>query len=125
VVAGLVDSSILIDILRNYAPAPAWLNQQGQLGITRIVWLELLEGAENKLKQQQAVLLLKKFLVIPITDSDMEWAVEKMTKFGLVYNIDTFDCLIASVHPRLNLPLYTRNIKHFKPLIGPLAVVPY
>jgi predicted nucleic acid-binding protein len=125
VVTGLVDSSILIDVMRNYSPAQAWLGQQGQLGVTRIVWLELLEGAENKTKQLQAILLLKRFVLIPMTDTDMVWAVEKMTRFGLSHNVDAFDCLIASVHPRLNLPLYTRNLKHFRPLIAHLAISPY
>lgn len=35
------------------------------------------------------------------------------------------DSSIASVHPRLQLPLYTRNIKHFLPLISELAQQPY
>jgi predicted nucleic acid-binding protein len=125
VVTGLVDSSILIDVIRKYTPAQAWLAQQGQLGVTRIVWLELLEGAENKQKQLRAIVLLKRFALVPISDADMAWAVEKMTRFGLSHNVDAFDCLIASVHPRLNLPLYTRNLKHFTPLIGSLAISPY
>jgi predicted nucleic acid-binding protein len=85
----------------------------------------LLEGAENKQKQLRAIILLKRFTLVPMTDTDMAWAVEKMTRFGLSHNVDAFDCLIASVHPRLNLPLYTRNLKHFTPLIGPLAISPY
>jgi predicted nucleic acid-binding protein len=112
-------------VIRKYAPAQAWLAQQGQLGVTRIVWLELLEGAENKQKQLRAIVLLKRFTLVPITDTDMAWAVEKMTRFGLSHNVDAFDCLIASVHPRLNLRLYTRNLKHFTPLIGSLAISPY
>lgn len=43
-VAGMLDSSVLIDVLRGYAPAELWLAAQGQLGTTRIVWLELIES---------------------------------------------------------------------------------
>jgi predicted nucleic acid-binding protein len=35
------------------------------------------------------------------------------------------DCLIASTAGRLGLPLFTRNLKHFVPLIDPLAQAPY
>jgi predicted nucleic acid-binding protein len=124
-VVGLLDSAVLIDVLRGYAPAETWLKAQGQLGTTRIVWLEIIEGAPNKIKQRQALQLLRRFTVINLTPQDTQWAVRQLIKFNLNHNVDAFDCLIASVHPRLNIPLYTRNMKHFTPLIGSLAVRPY
>jgi predicted nucleic acid-binding protein len=39
--------------------------------------------------------------------------------------IGMMDCLIASVSLCLQLPLYTRNLRHFTPLLGTLAVKPY
>jgi len=47
-VAGLLDTSILVDLLRTYRPAKLWLSSQVDLGVSEIVWFELLEGAENK-----------------------------------------------------------------------------
>lgn len=35
------------------------------------------------------------------------------------------DCLIASVAHRLQVPLYTHNLKDMTPLIGELALKPY
>lgn len=35
------------------------------------------------------------------------------------------DCLIAAPAQRLGVPLYTRNLKHFSPLLGDLAVMAY
>lgn len=124
-VAGLVDSSILIDVLRGYQPSEDWLVTQGQLGTTRFVWLELIEGAQDKSAQQRAIELLRRFEVVELAPEDMQWAVEQLIRFGLSHNVDAFDCLIASPHPRLNLPLYTRNLKHFTPIIGSLAINPY
>lgn len=43
----------------------------------------------------------------------------------LSQNVDMMDCLIAASVHRLGLPLYTRNLKHFLPLIGDLACKPY
>lgn len=48
-----------------------------------------------------------------------------MLRYTLSHNVDALDCLIASVHPRLNMPLYTRNLKHFAPILGSLARLPY
>ena len=124
-VDGLLDSAVLIDILRGYSVAETWLKAQGQLGTTRIVWLEIIEGAPNKIKQRQALNLLRRFTVIDLTPEDTQWAVNQLIKLNLSHNIDAFDCLIASVHPRLNIPLYTPNMKHFIPLIGSLAMRPY
>jgi predicted nucleic acid-binding protein len=124
-VDGLLDSSILIDVLRGYQPAEDWLATQNYLGTTRIVWLELLEGAQNKHAQRQAIKLLGRFKIVEMSNSDMQWAVEQLIRFGLSHNVDAFDCLIASVHPRLQLPLYTRNLKHFAPMIGRMAINPY
>jgi predicted nucleic acid-binding protein len=55
----------------------------------------------------------------------MMWAREKLLKHRLSHNIDAFDCLIAAPSYRLQFPLYTRNLKHFTPLLGKLAQQPY
>jgi predicted nucleic acid-binding protein len=125
VVTGLLDSAVLVDVLRGYQPAEDRLAEQAQLGVTRVVWLELLEGAQNKTAQAEAIKLLRRFVLVDLTPDDMAWAVKQLTLYGLSHNVGAFDCLIASVHPRLKVPLYTRNLKHFTPIIGSLAVSPY
>lgn len=124
-VEGLVDSAIMIDILRGYPPAQTWLNRQQRLEVTHTVWLELAEGAQNKVAQAQALRLLRRFELIEMKSEDLQWAVEKLLVFRLSHNVDAFDCLMASVAARLNIAVYTRNIKHFKPLLGELAIQPY
>ena len=121
----LLDSSIVVDILREYKPAKAWLKTQGQLGATRAVWIEVLEGAPNKLKQQEAVKLLKRFDLVELATEDIIWATQALMKYGLSHKVDGYDCMIAAVSVRLQLPLFNRNIKHFAPLIGALSVKPY
>jgi predicted nucleic acid-binding protein len=56
---------------------------------------------------------------------DFDWAIQRALKFKLSHNADMMDCLIASAAYRLNLPLYTSNLKHFLPLLGSLARKPY
>ncbi|HVU12984.1 MAG TPA: PIN domain-containing protein [Phototrophicaceae bacterium] len=124
-VVGLLDTSVVIDLLRQHSPADRWLAQQGQLGITRIVWLEVIEGAQSRYKQEEALKLLKRFDLVELTTSDLAWATEQLIRLRLNYEIDSFDCIIASASYRLQFPLYTTNLKHFTPLLGKLAQAPY
>ena len=47
-VAGLLDTDILVDLLRQYRPAHNWLGSQQQLGVSAIVWVELLQERKTK-----------------------------------------------------------------------------
>lgn len=62
---------------------------------------------------------------VEVLAPDFDWAVAGLLKYGLSHNVGALDCLIASVNQRLQVPLYTRNLKHFTPLIGALAQSPY
>ncbi len=124
-VTALVDSSIIIDLLRGFEPADQWLIAQTQLGLVRVVWIEVLQGAPNLNKQQQALKMLRRFELVELITDDLVWATEMLIKYGLSHNAKGYDCMIAAVSQRLNLPLFTHNLKHFMPLIGSLAVRPY
>lgn len=124
-VAGLLDTAILVDMLRGYTPAEQWLAQQAQLGITRIVYLEILDGVLNKAEQRRALALLQRFDRIELTTADLEWATQQLIRYRLSHNIGMMDCLIAAPSHRLSLTLFTRNLKHFTPLLGDLAQKPY
>jgi hypothetical protein len=126
VIAVLVDTSVVVDVLRGYPPAITWLNTQTQnVGVTRFVWYEVIEGCANKRQQKAAIRILKKFELVPIDNEDAEWANTALIEHYLKSNADTFDCFIAATAHRLQIPLHTRNLKHFQPLIGNLAQKPY
>jgi predicted nucleic acid-binding protein len=126
VVMALVDSSIVIDMLRSYPPAIAWLHAQTDtLGVTRFVWHEVIEGCPNKRKQREATRVLDKFELVAVTNADIEWATTALLQNYLKLNTGVYDCLIASTAYRLQIPLLTRNLKHFQPLLANLAMNPY
>lgn len=125
-VTALVDSSIIIDLLRGFPDAQTWLKTQTDvLGVTHIVWLEVVQGATNKHKQRAAVRLLSDFALVDTTSDDMRWAMTALLKVNLTHNVDALDCLIAATSRRLQVPLFTRNLKHFSPLLDKLAHKPY
>lgn len=124
-VTGLLDSNIVVDLLREREVARAWVAEQGRLGITRAVWLEVIEGARDSVGLRRALALLNEFELVEFTVSDFDWATQQIIRYRLSHNVDAFDCLIAAPSYRLQLPLYTRNVKHFVPLLGKLAQAPY
>jgi predicted nucleic acid-binding protein len=125
-VASLVDSNVVVDILRNYPRAVAWIQAQSTApAITPIVWMELISGAQNKGAQTDVLTVLSGFNIEYLTQADMDWAMQQMLAYRLSHSIGILDCLIASVNFRLQLPLYTSNLKHFAPLLGSLAQKPY
>lgn len=121
----LLDTSIVVDLLRGYLPAKVWIATQAQVGVTRAVWLEIIEGAQNKNDLRYALALLRDFTLIEFTQADFEWAARMLIMFRLSHNIGTMDCLIAAPSHRLSLPLQTQNLRHFRPLLGNLAQTPY
>lgn len=124
-VTHILDSNIVIDILRGYQPAVDWLSTQGILGITRFVYLELLDGVENNFDKNRVHRLLSNFELVPVEVVDVEWAQQRLNELKLSHSPDAFDCLIAATCHRLQLSLYTRNSKHMLPLLGSLVVQPY
>lgn len=76
---GLVDSSVLIDILRGFAPAVSWLSTQVGLGVPRAVLLELIEGTSDKRGYRAVLKLVGQFELIETTESDIIWASDMLS----------------------------------------------
>ncbi len=123
---GLLDTAVIIDLLRGFPPAVIWLQSHPeQLGLSPVVWLEVIEGAASRVDQEKAVRLLGHFDRIEVASTDFDWAIRESLSLRLSHNVDMMDCLIAASAHRLKLPLFTCNLKHFRPMMGPLAVKPY
>ncbi len=115
---GIIDTNIVIDLLRGLSHAVNWYaSLQGQqIALVPIVWMEVAEGARNKLEQQQITRFLNRFQIEHPTSADNLWAMRELTHFHLSHGIHFEDVMIASVAVRLKVPLYTLNVKHFAPL---------
>lgn len=123
----ILDTTVLVDLLRNYNRSVQWLEarQSQTFGITPIVFLEVVSGTQNKIAQQRAFKRLSQFGMVYLTREDFDWAMQQLVRYKLSHNIGMMDCLIASVSYRLQVPLYTTNLKHFAPLLGVLVQKPY
>ncbi len=123
---GIVDTNILIELYRDLPAAKVWLTGQSDLAITSITWLEFLEGARGKAGQARCLAIIAPFDLLFMTKTDQQWAMRQILKYRLSHGVSLKDCLIASISHRLKVPLYTRNVKDFLPILGSeLVIDPY
>ncbi len=121
----ILDSTVIIHLLRRYKPAVAWLKSERIYGVTPITWLEVVGGARGKAHRAESEYVLDQFALTYLTAEDQRWAMEHFARFQFSHHIGMNDCLIASVAARLGVPLYTHNLKDMQPLLGELARKPY
>lgn len=122
----LADSTVIVHLLRHYAPALDWYGSQTQrLSVVSTTWLEVMQGATNKANQARYKMLLNQFELLFLTSIDQEWGMIQFERFQFSHHIGMNDCLIAAVAYRMQIPLYTHNLKDMTPMLGTLAVQPY
>ena len=124
---GVVDSTVIIHVFRKNQTARAWLDAQPvRLLVTPITWLEVMQGAPGKRGQATCKAILSQFDMEYLTPTDMGWAMQQLERYRLSHGVGMNDCLIASVAHRLQIPLYTHNLKDMRVLLGETLVVkPY
>ena len=121
----VLDTTVILHLFRKYPPALQWLNNQQRYGVTSITWLEVMEGASSKANQTRCKTLLSQFDLLYPTPVDQQWAMQQLERFQFSHHIGKEDCLIAGVAYRLQVPLYTHNLKDMTPLVDTLAIQPY
>jgi predicted nucleic acid-binding protein len=87
--------------------------------------MEVIGGARTKAKRSNAARLMQSFIMIFPERVDLEWAMQAQMQYELSHGVGMLDCLIAAPCLRLQTPLYTRNLKHFRPLLNQQAQSPY
>jgi len=121
----LLDSTVLLHLLRNYTPALDWFDASKTFGISSITWMEVIIGVTNKQKLRDTLAFLDGFTIYYVTQDDQIWTQDKLQALRFSHHTGMNDCLIAATAYRLRTTLYTHNLKHMTPLIGKLAVKPY
>lgn len=125
-ITGFVDTNILIEIYRSNQVAKSWYESQPDLAISSVAWLELIEGASGKAGQKRCLEIVAPLDLVFLAEEDQRWAMLQVLRYRLSHGVSFKDCLIASVCHRLQLPLYTKNVKDFVPTLGTsLAIKPY
>jgi hypothetical protein len=114
----LLDTNILIDVLRGEAPALAWLEQQQRPRISVISWIEVLVGCrEGESGRVQA--WLDTFPRLPLDDAIALESVRLRQRHGLKIP----DAIILATARCADLSLATRNSRDFPLTLGGLMFV--
>jgi predicted nucleic acid-binding protein len=123
----MIDTAIIVDLIRNHTPALNWLKTQVNvdLGIATVTWMEVVKGANNKSDLTAVRKLMEQFDVVDLTATDQRWAMANYAAFKLSHGVGMYNALIAAPAQRLGIPLYTHNLKHIQPLLPKLAQKPY
>ena len=123
----LLDSDIMIDLLRQYPPAVAWLNSLGdeEIVLPGFVAMELLQGCNNKAEQNKVERVLTVFETIWPSPETCDDALNIFAHYHLSHNLGLLDALIGQMAVALNLPLHTFNRKHYAAIPDLVTLQPY
>jgi len=110
----LLDTDILVDILRGYQPALDWFNSLPERpNIPSFVVMELIQGTQNKQQLSQVLRLVEPLPILWISQPSYAFALSKFTAYHLSHKLGLIDALIAGCAVGHNLTLCTFNVKHF------------
>jgi predicted nucleic acid-binding protein len=123
----LLDTDIMIDILRQHPPALSWSQELGDdpVGLPGFVGMELLQGCRNREEQDRLTAQLRPFVLYWPTEADCLRAYQDFAAFHLSHGLGILDALIAETAVGLGTRLATFNAKHYS-MLGALDIVqPY
>lgn len=119
----LLDTDIMIDLLRRHPPALAWLSSLGatQLGLPGYVVMELIQGCRNKAEQDQLERALTLYQIIWPSPTACDAALASFAQ----HRLSSIDALIAHTAIEMSAPIHTFNQKHYATIVGLATVQPY
>jgi len=123
----LLDTDVMIDLLRQYPPAVAWLDSLGEeeIILPGFVVMELIQGCRNKAEQEKVERELGTYGVVWPSPETCNEALSVFTRYHLSHGLGILDALIGQMAVALGLPLYTFNQKHYAPIPNLKTVQPY
>jgi predicted nucleic acid-binding protein len=123
----IVDTDILVDVLRGRAEASHFLDRLASgdvLRICSVTRMELIVGCQNKVGLREVNQLLDSFDEIHINEVISRRAVRLIETYYLSHGLLIADAFIAAAALVTGAPLATKNQKHFGHIDG-LTFHPY
>jgi predicted nucleic acid-binding protein len=123
----LVDSDVVIDILRGYAPALDWLDSKEglEIGLPGFVIMELLQGCRNLAEQRELERETKRYRIVWPTPEACGKALATFAHHRLSLGLTMLDALIGHTAVGEGQPLCTFNQKHYRAIRELATVRPY
>ena len=110
----LLDTTVLVDLLRKNTAALTWLRSTtGKPAVSVVSLTELFAGARTR-REEQEILVLERSVRLLSLDRDIAVRAGVFVRlYGASHNIDDPDAIIAATTEHHGLKLATLNIKHF------------
>ena len=124
----LVETTILIDLLRQSAAAARYLDgarPHGRLVCSAVTKAELIVGARGRGELKAIDQLLARFRLEPITEGGSIRALNWLRKYHPSDGVGFHDCLLGAAAARIRISVATLNEKHFRVLPGVDVFRPY
>lgn len=113
----LLDSDILIDLAHNRSAAVSFISElesQAILAVSVISQMELLIGCRNKIEMGRMDRFLRGFRILQVSEDISEDALDLLRRYRMSHGLAIADALIAATALVLEIPLLTRNRRHFQ-----------
>lgn len=123
----LLDTDVMIDLLREYQAAVGWLDSLGEeeTVLPGFVVMELIQGCRNKVEQEKVETELGAYSVTWPSREMCDQALSVFATYHLSHGLGILDALIAQMAVALDLPLHTLNQKHYAAIPNLRTVQPY
>ena len=123
----LLDTDAMIDLLRGYPPAVAWVAGLGgtTIGLPGLVAMELLQGCKNQGEQLRLDAQLRRYSLHWPTEADCLRAYADFADFRLGFGLGLLDSLIGQTAVGLGETLVIFNVKHYSVVRGLVTLQPY
>jgi len=124
----LLDSDVMIDLLRQYPPAMQWfdaLDEDEEIALSGYVVMELIQGCRNRAEQERVQRVLAPSGIVWLSPADCDKALEVFTRYHLSHNAGLLDVLVGQTAIALDVPLHTFNQKHYRFMAELQTIQPY
>jgi predicted nucleic acid-binding protein len=111
----LIDTDVLIWMMRGHAGAAQRLQSISTWRISAVTYMELAQGCRNKqeLAQIKKGLMQRQTEILPINTSISNRAMQLIEAYALSHSLQLGDALIAATALEHGLIVLTANTKHF------------
>jgi predicted nucleic acid-binding protein len=124
----LLDTDVVVDILRGYPPGVSWLQELGEETVVLLpgfVVMEAIDGCRNLAEQKRVEDFVERFRVLWPEPETCQRAFGVYLREHLRSQLGILDCLIGQMAVDLELPLCTFNRKHYSVVPGLRIEEPY
>ena len=123
----LLDTDVMIDLLRRHPPAMVWIEsvRREAIGLPGLVVMELLQGCRSSDEQHHLEAKVRPFVLHWPDRADCARALTDFSAFWLSHHLGLLDSLIAETAVGLGAEMATFNVKHYRVVRALRCFQPY